>query len=231
MRKGFLFCKSFKLQFIFFILHFSRLCSQSISELSLCIGQAHPKIAESDQMQDTEIRVFAWGKQGLKCLLYWCLALTIRLLTGWGWFSVADVISLLISHLPPLGESGGDSVPVAGTPAEPSAADACPCPSKQQSCWALLLLGWMSLEGGGGGVWLLFWLEILSLQAMHMLLWKVLLLTNIFLAKMLICRLWHFSAFHKCSKLQQTAMLYVTACIGTPCPPAKEFSSSCPLHY
>jgi len=63
-----------------------------------------------------------------------------------------------------------------------------------------------------------------------MLLWKVLLPTHVFLAKMLICRLWHFSAFHKCSELQQTAMLYVTVYIDTQYP-AKESSSSCPLQY
>lgn len=177
-------------------------------------------------VQGSEICIFAGGKQGLICLPSWWLALTIRVLTVWEWFSVADVISVLINHLPALRESAMGTLPCGSDPC--SAADVCPCPSKWQSCWALLLLD----ELGSllyVCLWILFWLEILSLQAVYMLLWKVLLLTNIFLAKMLICTLWHFSAFHRCSKLHQTTMLYVTACIDTLYPP-KEFCSCCPLH-
>lgn len=59
-----------------------------------------------------------------------------------------DVASLLISCWPPLGESDGVSAPVAWTVAEPSVAKGHPCPSKRQSCGALPILDWMSLEGG-----------------------------------------------------------------------------------
>lgn len=89
-------------------------------------------------VQGTEIHIFAWGKQGLNCLPFWCLALTMGLLTGWEWLSLWDVISLLISNLSPLGEQWGPC-PGDWDPAELRAANAHPWPSKQR--------GWMSLEG------------------------------------------------------------------------------------
>lgn len=148
-------------------------------------------------VQGTEIHIFAWGKQGLNCLPFWCLALTMGLLTGWEWLSLSDVISLLISDLSPLGEQWGPC-PGTGTPQSWELPMHILDPASNKAGWA-----WKVCVC----VWLLFWLQVLSLQAMHMLLWKVLLVTNIFLAKVQICQDWHFSAFHKWSKLQQTAIL------------------------